>query len=159
MAYSSVDTRTLATARAHEDMLAGRRAPVEFVVEDLPAPPAVVAAPPISPPTARSRVAAQTSERPTPAIVPAPRPVPPTRMEVARRTPPVEAARRSGPEPLGAGERSTPPRRVPDRPDSPAYARIDRSNAPTIVDRQDAAALDDRWQRRELWFRERLQAR
>ena len=190
MAYSSVDTRTLETARAHEDMLAGKRTPVDVVIEDVPVPQAVVAPPPINPSIARSRVAAQASERPPPAVAPAPRPTTPPRMEVARRTPAVEVARRPSPDvalhsderrtparsigplhrdaerahiaarepqrPAPSSGESPPPRWVPYRQESPAY---DRRNAPTVVDRQDAAALDDRWQRRELWFRERLQGR
>lgn len=162
VAYSSVDTRTLATAREREDVLAGKRPPPfesapPRVVGEVGAAqvavdpaPSAAAALPTSVPRERAPAERRSSERPEPVAPPA-RLVPPSRVDMATRTPPIESARRASANLPRDDERKRDAERS-----APAGSRATPS---TVSHDATSAQLDDRWQRRELWFRERLQAR
>ncbi|HVF64554.1 MAG TPA: hypothetical protein VNE58_11220 [Casimicrobiaceae bacterium] len=193
--YSPVDTRTLASARAHEDLLAGKRDPAPDIapaVDDRPPaslpPPALTASPPVpstsvpreGPNASRLAVTRLPPVTPPPAARAAPQPQPQPqpqrqpRVDVATRAPTIEPPRRPSVAETPSYEQRTAAPRTAAPPDNGKQARMDlrepRSSPPAertvttaapIDTQRDAvtARLDDQWERRERWFRERLQRR
>lgn len=201
-AYSSVDTQTIAEARAYGNVPAAQRsapgsAPPALARENDEGARASAVSTRALPPPASTTGDAAPSSRPSlprsPTVVAPPQGVVRARGELALLDPRVEAPRRSNPRsetPPGDGYRASAPRVYPSPVDPtqtpPGTSRASREATlitqgsgasvgwhtgedvpPAGVSlrppsaRQDAAAvqLDELWERRERWLRERLQAR
>lgn len=165
-AYSSIDTQTLAAARVREEVLAGKRVPPEegepqAVAAPSAAQPAPTAQPPrIDPANSRAELPPRPLLRLTDAheaqrrpLSSGQRPSPGVNRPPIERMAPVQEAN-------GRSDRDVPTlgltgalrsERQSERPLAPTPA-ASRTASPDAG----ASQLDDRWERREQWLRERL---